>query len=336
MVHKLLSTSMPPFKRGALQSPNPVKYAMVDDAESVSDLPEQNQDVVGIQVSSADAADEAPVVAGIGNSSDIPISSTGAYPIAPSVRVDAITCPPSPNKNRERFLNGFTPARTCCNLDLCRAPAGSKFNMSAICIAVFPASRNPDRRYVMLADLTGSVGVTVWNENVNKFGSDAVGKLVCLTKVVIISHHGKKQLSLVRDSSVQLIIDDTHDVFVWWTTLLRLGPVTCGAVHDIADNNIVTVSGICGRVSSEIKMVNSVERTITTIHLVDGSGRCDVKSWNHLPINFLIYVDRPIVIRRVKMSSFAGTKHCELLDGVASVIETEFAGATELQRFWTM
>jgi hypothetical protein len=328
--------SMPPFKRGALQSPNPVKYAMVDAAEGASNFPDPNQNVDDIQAFSADAPDVVPAVAGIANSADIQVSSTGAYPVAPTVMLDVITCPPSPNKNRERFLHGFTPARTCCNLDLCRAPAGSKFNMSAVCIAVFPASRNPDRRYVMLADNTGSVGVTVWNENVNKFGSEAVGKLVSLTKVVIISHHGKKQLSLVRDSGIQLIIDVTHDVFVWWTALLRLVPVTCGAVHDIADNNIVSVSGICGRVSSEIKLVNGVERTITTIHLVDGSGRCDVKSWNHLPTVFLVHVDRPIVIRRVKMSSFAGTKHCELLDGVASVIETEFAGATDLQRFWTM
>ena len=343
-------------KRGALQSPNPIKYAMVDtddlDADSlpksvvadsaaaVSASPEDHSRMNGVQIDFSIVTGSAPNTdipsPRVPNSEDIQGSSAGAFEVAPVPVVSAISSPSSPNKNRDRFLHGFTPARTCCNLDLCRAPAGSKFNLSAICIAVFPASKNPDRRYIMLSDSTGAVGVTVWNENVQKFGSGAVGKLVSLSKVVIISHHGKKQLSLVRDSSMQLVADDTHDVAIWWAALLRPVPVSCGAVHDIADNHIVSISGICGRVSSEIKMVNSVERTITIIHLVDGSGRCDVKSWNHLPSVFIAHVDCPIVIKRVKVSSFAGTKHCELLDGDASVIETEFAGASELRRFWNM
>jgi len=241
----------------------------------------------------------------------------------------------SPCSNRDRFLQGFTPARTCCNLDLCRAPAGSKFNLSAICIAVFPPSKNPDRRYVTLADCTGSVGVTVWNENVAKFGNSAVGKLVSLQKVVIISHHGKKQLSMARDSIVSIECDDQHDVMVWWKSLLLPAPKSCGQVHDTADGNIISISGVCGRVSHEIKMVNGVERTITCVHVVDFSGKLDVKSWNHPPSLFASYVDKPVLIKRVKVSSFAGTKHCELLDGDASIFETSFDGMRELAKFWT-
>jgi len=270
---------------------------------------------------------------------DTPVSPRGAVLECESPRVESATVVPvahsSPCSNRDRFLQGFTPARTCCNLDLCRAPAGSKFNLSAICIAVFPPSKNPDRRYVTLADSTGSVGVTVWNENVAKFGNSAVGKLVSLQKVVIISHHGKKQLSMARDSIVATECDDNQDVMVWWKSLLLPAPKTCGQVHDTADGNIISISGVCGRVSHEIKMVNCVERTITCVHVVDFSGKLDVKSWNHPPSLFASYVDKPVLIKRVKVSSFAGTKHCELLDGDASIFETSFDGMRELAKFWT-
>jgi hypothetical protein len=46
-------------------------------------------------------------------------------------------------------------------------------------------------------------------------------------------------------------------------------------------------------------------------------------------------VDRPILIKRVKVASFAGTKHCELLDGEASIFETTFDGMSELAKFWS-
>lgn len=268
-----------------------------------------------------------------------PVILSAALPGNGSPRAESAALAPvphsSPSSNRDRFLQGFTPARTCCNLDLCRAPAGCKFNLSAICIAVFPASKNPDRRYVTLADSTGSVGVTVWNENVAKFDSHAVGKVVALHKVVIISHHGKKQLSMARDSIVTIESDNNQDVLLWWKSLLAPAPKSCGQVHDSVDGNIISVSGVCGRVSHEIKMVNGVERTITCLHVVDFSGKLDVKSWNHAPSLFTSYVDRPILIKRVKVSSFAGTKHCELLDGDASIFETTFHGMSELAKFWS-
>ena len=52
-------------------------------------------------------------------------------------------------------------------------------------MAVHPATTNPDRRYIMVADATGGVGITVWNANVNKFGFDSIGKVVQLGKVVL-------------------------------------------------------------------------------------------------------------------------------------------------------
>jgi hypothetical protein len=199
---------------------------------------------------------------------------------------------------REKFLQGFIPARTCCNLELCRAPAGSKFSLTAVCIAVFPASANPDRRYIQLADITGTVGVTVWNDNVNKFSSASVGSLVALSKVAISSHHGKKQLTA-------------------------------------SDNSIISVVGVCGHITSEAKMVAGVPKTLTTAHLVDPSGRVDVKSWNHDPSVWMQYVDRPVIFKRVRVTSFCGTKMCEVLDGAGSIIATEFPGKSSLEKFWT-
>jgi hypothetical protein len=334
------SASMRPSKRGSLQSPNPVKHSMIYDPTDVSPIN-------GVPIDStaaSHAVDDcfailAPVPASSvvdNDASDIlnvVASGRGSPPVA-SVAVVPVPHS-SPNSNRDRFLQGFTPARTCCNLDLCRAPAGSKFNLSAICISVFPPSKNPDRRYITLADRTGSVGVTVWNENVAKFGNHAVGQLVSLQKVVIISHHGKKQLSMARDSVVTTECDDKHDVVTWWKSLLLPVPKSCGQVHDITDGSIISISGVVGRVSHEIKMVNGVERTITCVHVVDFSGRLDVKTWNHSPALFTSFVDRPVLIKRVKVSSFAGTKHCELLDGNASIFETSFDGMQELSKFWT-
>lgn len=260
-----------------------------------------------------------------------PSSPTGILDVPSSITVAP---PASPITNRDRFLKGLLPARTCCNLDLIKAPAGTKFNLTAVCIAVFPASQNPDRRYIQLADNTGSVGVSVWNHNVQKFSSGSVGRLVTLTKAVIGNHNGKKQLSMARDSSVDFTDDDKHSVASWWQSLMQLPPKSCGAIHDMSDNSISSVAGILGFISSETKIVNGQDKTLLTLHLVDSSGKVDVRSWNHSADMFLMYVERPVLIRRVRVTSFAGTKICELLDGSGSTVETSFNGHDTLSKFW--
>jgi hypothetical protein len=336
----ILTIAMPATKRGSLGSFNPIKHIHTDVAEGQA-----------VQQQS-DVPDEAAPIGGaaLGATFDVEVKhdtdadllrSGGALAADPAADHssdhrpgDHVAVPPSPVTNRDRFIKGFLPARTCCNLDLCRAPAGQKFNLSAVCIAVFPKSSNPDRRYIQLADSTGSVGVTVWNENVNSFSIASVGRLVTLTKVVITNHNGKRALSMVRDSSVQQVDDETHTVSTWWRSLLTLAPLSCGAVHDVTDNNMVSVSGILGHVSSEIKMVQGVPKTLLTLHMVDSSGKLDVRSWNHNADAFNHYADAPIMIRRVRVTSFAGVKLCELLDGAGSVIETAFSGCDALRKFW--
>lgn len=324
---------MPP-KRTALQHFNPVKSQALDLLSDPPSSPEgsEAEPFERNALSSAEANVQNRLGKTLLSSES---SSTSSAPV--SAQHQNILR--SPISNRDRFMAGFLPARTCCNLDLCRAPSGSKFQLYGICIAVYPAVVNPDRRYIVLADNTGSVGVTVWNANVHKFSNASVGALVSLNKVSISAFHGKKQLTLTRDSHVEVADishDPQHSVSQWWQQLLKQVPKSCGAVHDAADNDIVTVSGVCGHVTSEIKMVNSVERTLTVIHLVDSSGRLDIRSWNHMPDAFLHFVDRPVLIQRVKVTSFAGTKMCEILDGSGSIIETEFPGSTALAKFWSM
>jgi hypothetical protein len=242
--------------------------------------------------------------------------------------------PPSPSANRQKFLNGFMPARSCCNLDFCRVPSDSKINVSGICMAVFPPTKNPDRRYIQICDDTGSTGITVWNSNVAKFNSDCVGKLVTCVKVAISSYNGKRLLTMTRESSIQILDDDNHHVMKWWKSLLHAKPKTCGAVHDVPDGSIVTVTGILGLVNQEIKMVNGQEKYLTYLHMVDASGRFDVRSWNHSADMFLGFKERPVCIKRLKITSFVGSKIGELLDGDASVFITEFPGSAELEQFW--
>ena len=229
-------------KRTALQNPNPVEH------EAKLARPDSPSDGVVVHVPGAHSA--APS-ASFYNPVDIPASTI-------------VAAPSSPSSNRERFLKGLLPSRTCCNLDLIRSPAGTKFNLTAVCIAVFPATQNPDRRYIQLADITGSVGVTVWNHNVEKFSSSSVGRLVTLAKAVIGNNNGKKQLTMARDSSVDFCDDPKHLVASWWQELLLHPAKSCGSVHDMDDNSIASVSGILGFVSTETKIVNGREKNLLT------------------------------------------------------------------------
>jgi hypothetical protein len=323
-----------PSKRTALQSPNPVKHAMCDDVEPLQ------RDGNALLVSAIDLfdgnvlVDEASRTVSPAPSPEQRSKSDSSAGVQQQQPQSSLS-PSSPSSNRDRFRNGFLPARTCCNLDLCRSAAGAKFTLTAVCIAVFPATTGPDRRYLQLADVTGTVGVTVWNSNVAKFSSASVGSLVTLNKCTITHHQGKKSLTLPRDATVEIVVDPHHSVFSWWQGLLQCAPMTCGGVHDAADNNMVSVAGVLGHVSSERKMVNGTEKELTTMHLVDTSGRLDIRSWNHSSDAFLKYVDRPVCIKRIRVTSFAGMKMAEFLDGSASSIETAFPGSALLQKFWS-
>lgn len=238
----------------------------------------------------------------------------------------------SPGGNRAAFMQKFSPTRTVCNQDLCRVPPGTKVSICAVVIAVFPATTNPDRRYVQLADATGSVGITVWNENVSRFSRNSIGQVVVGNKIVSGSHQGKKVLTMTRESTMDFPTD--HTLYQWWANLLTVPPPTLAAVQDMPDNTITNVAGVLGMTTEEVKMVGSVQKVLTTLHLGDPSGELAVKSWNHRAADFAVYLETPILIQRVRITSFADRKTAEYLDNMGSVVVAEFPGKAMLAQYW--
>ncbi len=255
--------------------------------------------------------------------------------ISPTLRPASVGCAPpsSPGTNRATFISQNTPSRIVCNMAICRSPPGTKVSLSAIVITVYDAHSNPDRRYVQLADGTGSVGITIWNANVARFSRASIGKVVKCGKVVVGSHQGKKVLTMTRESTIEFVSDE-HPLTIWWNDLALLPSVRLSSICDIADNSIINVDGIVGMIVCESKMVGTVQKTLTTLHLADPSGQFDIKSWNHAADQFLSLADKPVSIRRIRVTSFAGNKMGELLDNGGSTFVTEFPGKAALLQYW--
>jgi hypothetical protein len=307
-------------KRSSLTNPNPTKRHFEESpslSENVTPGPTAC-DVTG------NVAIESPPASAAVVANDASISATPKTSVPPS--------PGSPGSNRAAFLTKLVPSRAMCNLDLCRSPPGSKVALSAVVIAVFDASTNPDRRYIQVADATGSLGVTVWNGNVSKVSRQSVGQVIKIGKAVIGSHQGKKVLTLTRESTLDF--DAEHPLHQWWMELLQQPTVSMSATLDVADNSIINISGILGMVASEEKMVGTVLKTLVTLHLVDPTGTFDVRTWNHPASFFDAYIEQPILISRVRMTSYAGMKMGELLANDASLIQTEFSAKKALQNYW--
>ena len=345
---------MPP-KRSFLQSPNPVKSQMCEEEENVLpaidvlDVQMATDRSVGIPGGAAavvrpdilappsslpEQAVDVNRTAAVDVKSEASAAFIASDPVSPPPLHAAACVPASPSTPRSRFLDGRTPLRVCCNLDLVRATAGSKLSLVGICIAVFPASANPDRRYIQMADSYGSTGLTIWNDNVSLFGPSTVGKLVTCQRLVITSHNGKRVLSMARDSTLSIDDDGQHAVVDWWQGLLKTRALSSLEAHAMEDNSIISVSGVVGQISEEAKVVNGKNRVLTTIHLVDSTGRFDVRTWNHVPSQFKLYVDKPVKIQRVRVTSFAGDKLAEFLDGQGSVILTSFPDHEAMSSWW--
>lgn len=354
---------MPP-KRTHLQSPNPVKQQMLniaaDDSEN-SDVnvviatddaiqappstPTLSPPMPPVPATEAAHFDSAPVLplepptqTLIGCKTETPLGYPAAVasspPVTPPRLASGSSAPPSPSTPRSQFLSGRTPVRVCCNLDLVRAPVGTKLSLAGICVAVFPASSNPDRRYIQIADATGSTGLTIWNDNVSLFGPATVGKLVTCQRLVVTTHNSKRVLSMARDSTIAVDDDGKHAVVDWWQSLLTKRALTALEAHAVEDNSIISITGIVGQVTEESKMVNGRARILTTVHMVDSTGKFDVRTWNHVQAQFQDYVDKPVQIQRVRVTSFAGEKLAEFLDGLGSIIVSSFPGQDTMSRWW--
>jgi hypothetical protein len=115
---------MPP-KRSALQSPNPVKHQSVSSDEEVFPIA---GGTARDTVDPCEASSENILPVSVVSSADID-APPSTPPMSPPRRVaggsSAVAAPLSPATPRDRFLDGRTPVRICCNLDLMRAPAGA-------------------------------------------------------------------------------------------------------------------------------------------------------------------------------------------------------------------
>ena len=333
---------MPP-KRSALTSPNPVKHQLQDD----DCHPEaSSQPIHYVEPAARIPMSPPPPLVDDVSDSEAPLRPTeiakpavmtaepSPQPVSAGSSLQSLQCPVSPGLNRAKFFSAHATAGTVCNLDFSRSSLGSKVHLTGILTAVYPASKNPDRRYILLSDATGTVGLTVWNGNVAKFSPDGIGSIVHAEKLVLSQHNSKKTLTMTRESGIKCLTDPQNDLAIWWRDLAAMRPVSLGEVQTLAENSIVCVAGILGFVTAESKNVGSEIKTLTTLHMVDKTGSLVVRSWNHVPSILEVSVEKPILLQRIRISSFAGQRVGELLDGSGTIVVTKFEGAAELAQYW--
>jgi hypothetical protein len=242
----------------------------------------------------------------------------------------------SPSGNRARFMANCQPLRVGCDLrSVGLQAAGVRFSFQAVVFVVYPASEKPDRRHVLLIDSTGCTGLTVWGAHVPLFTFSTVGTVVKFTKLSMVIHNGRKSLSMSKDSSVVFVPNNIiTDELKWWQNVLDQGVKRIIDVHDCDDDTVINVSGIVGSLSSETKRVRADNKDLLHMRLTDRTGFIDVRSWNHSESEFSRFLEKPLQLQRVRVSSFAGTKILELLDGVGTVVVSDFEGQQDLASYW--
>jgi hypothetical protein len=246
------------------------------------------------------------------------------------------THPPSPSGNRDRFRQSLMPLQVTCDLSSVSSDPGMRFSFQGIVLVVYPASNNPSRRHVLLGDGRGVVGLTVWNTHVQAFGFSTVGQLALFTKVSLTINNGTRGLALSKESNISFSVSNEHFAQVWWNSIIKMPAVPAIHFHDCKDNTIVNVAGILGNVASEQKNVRQDSKELLQLQLVDRTGVIMVRSWNHGSSLFAHLVDSPVLIQRVRVTSFAGMKIAEMFDGTGSVIQQgDFEGAQDLIKFWS-
>ena len=68
--------------------------------------------------------------------------------------------------------------------------------------------------------------------------------------------------------------------------------------------------------------------------ILDRTGQIEIRSWTHTIADFSIYREKPILLKRVRVTAYTGTKMIELIDGGGTVVENQFPHAADLSSFW--
>jgi len=241
----------------------------------------------------------------------------------------------SPGGNRDRFIANCQPLRVNCDLRLVGLhAAGVRFSFQAVVYVVYPPSEKPDRRHVLLVDQHGCTGLTVWGAHVPLFNFSSVGTVVKFTKLSLVMHNGKRSLSMAKDTTVVFMSASVvTDEAKWWLSLANSKYKKIADIHDCADDEVVNVAGIVGMLSSETKRVRSDNKDLMNMRLTDRSGFIDVRSWNHSESEFASFLEKPLLLQRVRVTSFAGIKVLELLDGNGTIVESKFDGQSDLENY---
>jgi hypothetical protein len=283
-------------------------------------------------------ADDGCVVI-VSNPQSPPRSATVTAPNTPPFAGSGAALVPNPQSpacNRDRFRGAMMPAQVTCDLSTVSTEAGLRFTFQGVVLVVYPSASNPVRRHVLVGDGRGTVGITVWNAHVNSFSMSSVGQLVVVTKVSMILHNGTRGISMNKESTVSFNTLADHFAAIWWNAIPHQSAVSAVLFNDQRDNTVVNVAGILGSVTVEQRTVRCDARELLTIRLVDRTGIIAIRSWNHSLALFQHLVDRPVLIKRVRVTSFATTKTGELFDGSGTtIVSDDFPGACDLAKFWT-
>jgi hypothetical protein len=80
--------------------------------------------------------------------------------------------------------------------------------------------------------------------------------------------------------------------------------------------------------------VKNSEKSLLCMRITDRTGCIDVRSWCHSQDEFARFQERPVLFKRVRVTSFGGMKILELLDAGGTVATENFAGAADLRQYW--
>ena len=233
--------------------------------------------------------------------------------------------------NRDKFNMKLHIQYIGCNLDSVCASPTVRLSFRGTLVILYPPATNPDRRYVIFMDASGSIGVTVWKDDLKQFHSGRIGCLVEISRMSLTTHKGQKSLALTKESKINFVESQN----VWWCNLLKAPASLIVDVHSSNDNSIVTVSGILGSLCTEEKVVRNAPVELLIMRIVDRTGEIEVRSWTRRASEFVHLKDKPILLSRVRVTSYAGTKMVELIDGASgSIVSHSFCGASELAEFW--
>jgi len=253
-----------------------------------------------------------------------------------------VTPPPLPAQgtptNRDKFMQVVHVQSIGCDIDAIRAGPGTRLTFRGTPVVLYPLSINPDRRYVIFMDENGVTGVTIWSPHLSKFKFDCIGAVCEITKVTLNAHQGKKSLNMSKESEVKFITNEdgrTHIPNPWWQSLLKNPVMSIIDAHTLHENCVINVSGILGFMTIEEKLVKNEVKHLLIFKIIDRTGQMEVRSWTAGISDFSRFRERPIQLKRVRVTAYSGNKMLELIDGDdGTQVEDDFPGAPDLSAFW--